>query len=381
MVQWRVPLSDVRFTEAQIEAVAEVLRSGWLSQGPKVEAFEGACSRRLSVAEAVAVANGTAALHLICVALGLGPGDEVIVPSITFAATAAVIRQVGATPVFAEIAGLDQPWLSAKAVDAAITPRTRAVIIVAYGGHAGELLELRALTDRRGLSLVEDASHAIGADASDGVAVGTVGVAAAFSFFANKNLPLGEGGLVVTNDPMLAQRVKLLRSHGLTSGTWSRHQGHNDGYDVLEPGFNYRLDESRAALGLLLLEQLDFGNDLRADHAARYATALEEMEAVRPALTPVREGRSAWHIYPVVLDSGVDRGEVRRRMASAGIQTSVHYPALHQTTAFAVPGQSLPLSERYAQQTVTLPLFPHMDERQQGDVIDALATALAGAVT
>src|ERR1700683_631861 len=193
MADWKVPLSDVRFTEEEVAAVADVYRSGWLSQGPSVAAFEAAMSAYLDVPEAIAVASGTAALHLACVAAGLGAGDEVVLPSLTFAATAAVVHHVGATPVFADIRAIDRPWLSADAAEAAIGPRTRAIITMSYGGPPGGGPAPPQRARARGLMLIEDAAHALGASAG-GAPAGTIGDFGAFSFFANKNMPLGEGG-------------------------------------------------------------------------------------------------------------------------------------------------------------------------------------------
>jgi dTDP-4-amino-4,6-dideoxygalactose transaminase len=305
-------------------------------------------------------------------------GDEVILPSLTFAATAAAIVQCGAVPVFAELAGLHEPWLSAAAAQAATGPRTRAIVTVAYAGHAGEAIALRALADAHGLALIEDAAHAVGARAGDR-AVGAIGHAGAFSFFANKNLPLGEGGMLVTDDEELAARARRLRSHGMTTDTWARHRGDEVGYDVVEPGFNYRLDEPRAALGSLLLRRLAADNERRARLAEGYAHGLSSVAGARAvlALGPAAAG-CAWHLFPILLAEGVDRGAFRELLRDGGIQTSVHYPPLHLTTAFgAGRPTALPLTESYGRRTVTLPLFPHMTGEQQSTVLEQAAFALA----
>lgn len=376
MPDWLVPLSDVRFTAAEVDTVAAVYRSGWLSQGPNVAEFERAFAAFVGAAHAVAVASGTAALHLSLVAGGVGPGDEVVLPSLTFAATAATVLQAGARPVFAELRGPDRPWLSSTAAEAAIGPSSRAIINVAYGGHPGEATALRGLADARGLMLIEDAAHGLGACVGDR-SVGTIGHVGAFSFFANKNLHLGEGGMLVTDDPELARRARLLRSHGLSSDTWARHRGGEAGYDVIEPGFNYRLDEPRAALGSLLLGRLSEDNRGRELLAAGYAEALARTDAVTPAIDAAPGMRCAWHIYPVLLDPDLDRAAFRDRLAAAGVQTSIHYPPLHLTAAFAHPGTpSLPMTEAYARRTVTLPLFAHMTAAQQSLVVGAVTRAL-----
>ena len=374
MPDWVVPLSDIRFDDEDIEAVAGTYRSGWLSQGPRVAAFEMEFAAQLGVRNAIAVASGTAALQLICAAIRLAPGDEVVLPSLTFAATAAAVVHAGATPVFADVRGEHRPWLSADAARAAIGPRTRALITVSYAGHPGEARELRELAHEHGLLVIEDAAHALGATV-EGRFAGTIGDAGAFSFFANKNLPLGEGGMVVTDDPGLAERARLLRSHGLTSDTWARHHGGEIDYDVLEPGFNFRLDEPRAALGLRLLARLPAETRRRAALAAHYTDELRSVAGVRPAIEFEPGVDSAWHIFPLLLDPPVDRSELRRRLREQGVQTSVHYCPLHLTRAFAST-QTLPATENYASRTLTVPLFPHMTEAQQGHVLDALSAAL-----
>jgi dTDP-4-amino-4,6-dideoxygalactose transaminase len=377
MPDWAVPLSDVRFDEGDVEAVAGAYRSGWLSQGPAVSAFESAFAATVGAANAIAVSSGTAALQLICAAMRLRPADEVVLPSLTFAATAAAVVHTGARPVFADIRASRQPWLSSDAVAGVLGQRTRAIVTVGYGGHPGEVRELRRLADERGLLLIEDAAHALGASAGERQA-GTFGAAGAFSFFANKNLVLGEGGMVVTDDPALAQRARLLRSHGLTSDTWARHRGDAVDYDVLEAGFNFRLDEARAALGLRLLERLGADNGRRAAVAARYESALADLEGAHPAIAVEPGVRSAWHIYPLLLDPEVDRNAFRDRLRASGVQTSVHYPPLHRTSAFGRAGSetSLPITEDYARRTVTIPMFPHLTEAQQARVVDAIGVAL-----
>ncbi len=375
MADWVVPLSDVQFREAEIAAVADTYRSGWISQGPKVAAFESAFARYVGARHAVAVASGTAALQLICAAIRLRPGDEVVLPSLTFAATAAAIVHTGAVPVFADVRSTGQPWLSADAVAAAVGPRTRAIIQVAYAGHPGEVRELRELAADRGLVLIEDAAHAVGTVLEDRHA-GTFGHAGAFSFFANKNLPLGEGGMAVTDDSELAHRMTLLRSHGLSADTWARHRGDEADYDVVEAGFNFRLDEPRAALGIQLLERLDTDTERRTAHARRYLAAFADSRVVRPAIDEEAGVRSAWHIFPLLLESGMDRAAFRAHMRELGVQTSVHYPPLHQTRGFRdARGRPLPVTEDYGRRTLTVPLFPHMTELQHASVVGAVEAA------
>jgi dTDP-4-amino-4,6-dideoxygalactose transaminase len=374
-VTWHVPLADVVITDDDLAAVVETYRSGWLSMGPRTEELEAAFAAYTGARHALAVANGTAALHLIALAAGLGPGDEVVVPSLTFVATVNAIAYTGATPVFADVASVTEPWLSAAAAKRAITPRTRAVMTMAYGGHAGETEALRALCDERGgLVLLEDAAHAAGSRLH-GRHLGTFGAAGAFSLFSNKNLAVGEGGLVTTDDDDLAARMRLLRSHGMTTLTWDRHRGHASTYDVVALGFNYRLDEPRAALATRRLARLDADNAARARLDARYREAL----GVTCALAGVDGLRSAHHLFTIVLPEDADRDDFRAELAQRGVQTSLHYPPVHRFSIYAdaAGGVELPVTDAYAARTVTLPLFAHMTDAQQDLVIEAAATALS----
>jgi dTDP-4-amino-4,6-dideoxygalactose transaminase len=370
---WSVPLTDVLVTEKDIEHVAAVYRSGWLSMGPRTAEFESAFAAYVGVPHACAVSSGTAALHLMCLAAGLGPGDEVIVPSLTFVATANAVRYVGATPVFVDIAGPLEPWMSYRACAEAVGPATRAIIHMGYGGNAGEIDALAELARERDLLLLQDAAHSLGTRI-DGRQVGSVGHASAFSFFSNKNLAIGEGGMVATADDELARRIRLLRSHGMTALSWDRHRGHAAGYDVVALGYNYRLDEPRAAMGLRRLQRLDAENDRRRELDARYRGALEGIVSCASPASP--RATSAHHLFTIVLGEGVARDELRRRLADCGIQTSVHYPPVHRFSVHAGRHQALPLTEAYADRTVTLPLFAHMTDRQQDLVIEAVATAV-----
>jgi dTDP-4-amino-4,6-dideoxygalactose transaminase len=375
MARWRVPLADVVVPEADIAAVADVYRSGWLSMGPETEAFEADFAAYTGADHAVAVTNGTAALHLICLAAGLGPGDEVVVPSMTFVATVNAVAYTGATPVFADVAGLTEPWLARDAVAAAITPRTKAIMTLLYGGHPGQTQSLAALAAERGLVLLEDAAHAAGTRVG-GRHAGTFGAAGAFSFFSNKNLAVGEGGMTITGDADLAARMRLLRSHGMTTLTWDRHRGHASSYDVVARGFNYRIDEPRAALARRRLARLDAENERRAQLDARYRDALADVMGLVAALPPAPGARSAHHLFAVVLDEGADGAAFRAALAARGIQTSLHYPPVHRFAAFAGQATALPVTEAYGARAVTLPLFATMTDEQHNMVVDAVRAAL-----
>lgn len=374
MPEWRVPLADVEIGEQEIDAVVEVYRSGWLSMGPRTEELESRFAEYVGTGNALAVTNGTAALHLICLGAGLGPGDDVIVPSLTFVATANAIRYTGATPVFADIAALDRPWLSADAARAAIGPNTKAIMNMTYGGHPGESAELAELAAEHDLVLLEDTAHGLGGKLGERH-LGTIGRAGAFSFFSNKNLPVGEGGMVVTDDDELAAQVRLLRSHGMTSLTWDRHRGHAMGYDVVELGFNYRIDEPRAALATARLARLDADNRLRAAAVEAYRSGLAGVDGFTPTMPPIPGGMSANHLFTVLTDEAADRDGIRAKLAEQGIQTSLHYPPVHRFDAYNADAQ-LPLTDGYAGRAITLPLFPTITEEQIGLVLTSLAATV-----
>jgi dTDP-4-amino-4,6-dideoxygalactose transaminase len=375
--QVEIPLFDLRLEPEDLEAVAETLRSGWLTMGPRTQAFEQAFAEHLGARHAIAVSSCTAALHLAYLSAGVGPGDEVIVPSFTFAATAAAVVYAGATPVFADILGLEDPSVDADAVEALITPRTRAVCVVHFAGYPVDIERFAALCDRHDLALIEDVAHAPSATVA-GRKLGTFGLAGCFSLFSNKILSVGEGGLLVTDEDAVAVKAKLVRSHGMTSGTWDRHSARTDTYDVIELGWNYRIDEPRSTLALSRLPRLEADIERRRALVRRYREHFAELEGV---VVPYRDDEvagSSCYVMPVMVDPAL-RDEVRRSLGERGVQTSIFYPAVHEFTAYRerFPGVSLPLTELAARSEITLPLYPHLSESDQDRVVEALAAALA----
>jgi dTDP-4-amino-4,6-dideoxygalactose transaminase len=369
----RVPLFDLRLDEAAIEAVADTLRSGWLTMGPRTAEFEAAFAARLGVRHAIAVNSCTAALHLAYLAAGVGPGDEVIVPALTFVATAAAVRHAGGTPVLADIAGPRDFGLDVADVAARITPRTRAVCAVHYGGYPAAVEELRALCDRQGIALIEDAAHAPAGTTHDGRPLGTVGLAGAFSFFSNKILSCGEGGLLATDDDRVAALARRLRTHAMTSGTWDRHHGHAMEYDVVETGFNYRLDEPRAALLLARLPRLDDDVAARRALVRRYRELLAPLREVSVPYRASEVELSACYAMPVLV-SAEARDAVREGLLERwGVQTSVLYPSVPELSAYADALGSCPRAEEVAAREITLPLYPHLSHSDQDHVVEALA--------
>ena len=283
-MSWRVPLAHITIPEEDVQNVLDCLRSGWLTMGPRTRQFEEDFADFTKSPHAVAVSSCTAALHLSCIAAGLGPGDEAIVAGMSFVSTANAVRYTGATPVLCEVGGPHDMNIDVDGVVRRITPKTKAIIAVHFCGYPAKVVELRKICDERGLLLIEDAAQAVGASvAADGTRAGTVGDLACFSLFSKNQLCVGEGGVVTTPSEELATKVRSLRSHAMTSVTWDRHRGYAESYDVMDVGFNYRLDEPRAALGLKLLQRIEHDNVRRAGIARRYAAALT---GVDPAIEP-----------------------------------------------------------------------------------------------
>lgn len=376
MSDWQVPLSAVRLTDADIEAANEVYRSGWLSMGPRTQDLESAFAEYAGSGHCLAVSSCTAGLHLAMSGAGLGAGDEAVVPSMTFVASANAIAYTGARPVFAEIAAVDRPWLSADAAERAITPATKAIVAVSYGGHPGEIEELRLLAADLGVALIEDAAHGSGSWLGDRH-LGTFGLAGAISFSAGKNLGVGEGGVLLTDDDDLAERARLMRWHGVTRSIWERHRASTDSYDVSGLGFNYRIDDARAALARSRLRRLDDDNRRRSAIASTYRAELGELAGLSLLAAPPESARISNSMFAVVLDEGVDRDAFRDSLAQAGIQTSVHFSPLHRFELYAGSGAELPVADAFASRTVSLPMFPEMEEGQQTLVIEAVRQALS----
>jgi len=375
MNDWRIPLSDIDLGADEIASVENVLKSRWLTMGCVTQDFESAFAKYTGAKYALAVTNATAALHMACMALGLKPGDEVIVPSLTFVASANCIRYTGATPVFADITSEGDLNISTVAIEALITERTRAIMLVHYGGYACDMLRIMALARKYNLKVIEDAAHAAGSWL-DGRHLGTWGDIGCFSFFSNKNLTTGEGGMVVTNDDALCEKLKLLRSHGMTSLTWDRHKGHAWSYDVVDLGYNYRIDEMRAALGIVQLNKLEGNNERRRHLTQLYREALQELHQITiPFLNHC--GTTSAHIMPILLPSDSKRSDFMERMKSQGIQTSIHYPPIHKFTAYReLTGKApvrLPITENVAACEVTLPLYPTMRDEDVAKVVSAIS--------
>jgi dTDP-4-amino-4,6-dideoxygalactose transaminase len=373
-VKWKVPLADLSLDEEERLAVLRVLDSKWLTMGEVTAALEGAFARYVEAPHGIAVSSGTAALHIAAQLLGLGPGDEVLTPALTFVASVNAIVYTGARPVFVDVRSLEDWTIDPDDAQKKITPATRAIFVVHYGGYLCDMGAITTLARQHQLGVVEDAAHAPGAR-YDGKPAGTLGDVGCFSFFANKNLTSAEGGMVVTSSGEWAERARRLRSHGMTTVTWQRHAGHASSYDVLELGYNYRISDLHAAIGLAQLQKLDGNNARREALVARYVERLRRERRISLPFLSLR-GKPAYHIFPILLGEDVDRQEFMQALKSRGIQTSVHYPPVHlfswyRKQQIAAPG-TLPLTEQIGRRMVTLPLYPTMGE----EAVDAVAEAV-----
>jgi dTDP-4-amino-4,6-dideoxygalactose transaminase len=354
-------------------ALAEVVDSGWITMGSRVAAFERAFAEEHQVPDAVAVSSCTAGLHLVMDALGIGPGDEVLVPSLTFVATANSVLYTGATPVFVDIESFDVPHISLADAARKCGPKTKAVVVMHYGGYVVDREAWVDFAASNGLFLIEDSAHAAGAGRA-----GIFGDAAIFSFFGNKNMTTAEGGMVTARDQGVLDHIRQARGHGMTTGTMQRLNGRTVTYDVTMLGYNYRMDELRASMGLVQMKNLGAWNQKRRALTETYRKTIEEIcpQVSVPFSAP---RASSHHILPVLLPKDVERQRVVDRLRDDGVQTTNHYPPIHWFSMYRdrFPSVRLPLTEEFAMRELTLPLHPKIEDWQVEYVAQSLAKSLA----
>jgi dTDP-4-amino-4,6-dideoxygalactose transaminase len=357
--EWRIPLSDLDYDAEEEAAVLRILRGKWLSMGAEVEAFEKEFAVCMGAKHAIAVANGTAALHLAYMALGIGSKDEIIQPAINFVAAANMTAAVGAVPVFGDILRLDEPALDPAEILRCLTPRTKAVVVMHYGGYLCKMTEVLDICRSRNIPVIEDACHAVGAHYK-GTMAGSLGDLGCFSFFSNKNMATGEGGMVTTNRDDLAQIIRSMRSHGMTTLTWDRHRGHAHSYDVELHGCNYRIDEIRAALGRVQLRKLKQNNRRRRLLVEEYKKRFVDLKKWAFCFSDYQED-SACHLAVLIAPDEQSRSLAGEALRTARIQTSLHYPFIPEFKAFQpCPANNLTKSRTFAKRAITLPLHPGM---------------------
>ncbi|MEN6621733.1 MAG: DegT/DnrJ/EryC1/StrS family aminotransferase [Smithella sp.] len=359
-----IPLFDLNYGPEEEEAVLRVLHKKWLTMGEEIEAFEHEFAEYLGVKHALAVSSCTTALHLANIAAGVQQGSEVICPSLTFAATVNAIIYAGGIPVFADVVSLDDWTISPKEIAKKITSKTKAVVVMHYGGFACQMAEILKIAHDNNIKVIEDAAHAPGSTYRENK-LGSIGDISCFSFFSNKNISTGEGGMICTNNDDYASLIKIMRSHGMTSSTIDRHRGHSFSYDVTTLGYNYRLDEIHAALGRAQLKKLDKGNCCRRKLALRYKAGIEKISKIKLPFTDCQE-KANYHIFPVLLDESIDRNHLMTYLRELGIQTSIHYPSIHNFSFYRqhYKAYDLKLTDYISEHELTLPMYANMKNEQ-----------------
>jgi len=378
-----LPFTRPSITEAEVLEVSEALRSGWITSGPRAAAFEKEFSAYIGAPFGIAVTSATAGFHILLQALGIGPGDDVITPSLTWPSPINMVVNVGARPVFADI---DRRTfqLDPSSVEQVLTPQTRAILPVHFAGQPCDLDALRALCERHGLILIEDAAHATGTEYR-GERIGSGKNPAVFSFHAIKNLTTGEGGLITVSEEKLRDRLVSLRFHGVDQDAWKRYAREaTRNYDLFEPGWKYNLTDLQAAVGLAQLKRLEEMNERRRKLAERYDQLFEDIsEIIRPLRVPY-PSRHSWHLYTVLIDpekTGFTRDEFREELRTRNIGTGLHFLAVHELSFYRERyhpvSELLKNAEYVAARIVSLPLFPDMQEEDVGEVVDEIRGALS----
>lgn len=356
-MNYRIPLFKLNFDTKEADAALETIKSGWISTGPKCSEFESLFSDMLNIKYAVSVSNCTDSLHLANRILGIGPGDEVIVPSLTFVASVNSIRYVGATPVFCDVQSFENFNIGAREIEPLINSKTKAILVVHMAGFPAEMDEICLLARRYNLKIIEDACHAPMSEYK-GKKLGTIGDIGCFSFFSNKNISTGEGGMLVSNIEDIAQQAKLLRSHGMTTMSYQRAGGHATSYDVVDLGYNFRMDDIRASIGIEQLKKLNQDLLMRQQVRIKYLEQLEDIERV---LIPFKENKEfvSNYIMPILIKDSNDqfREYIRNKLHENGIQTSVHYPSVHRFSIYNKSDIKLPKSEYISDNEITLPMY------------------------
>jgi len=363
-MKYTIPLFDLNFDEKEEQAVLDVLRSKWISTGPKTAEFEEKFAEMLKVDYAVALSNCTVALHLALKLVGVKEYDEVICPSLTFVATCNAIRYLNAIPVFADVRSMIDLTIDPDDIESKITAKTKAIVVMHFAGFACDMDRIMIIARKHNLKVVEDACHGPLSEYK-GKKLGTIGDVGCFSFFSNKNISTGEGGMLVTNNTAYFERAKLLRSHGMTSMSYERSGGHSTEYDVVELGFNYRMDDIRSAIGIVQLNKLNIDLDKRKEIRQMY---LNELKGIENIIIPFEDyvEFSSNYIFPIVLKDSDNnkRDNVRKKLAEEGIQTSIHYPAVHRFSIYKAFYTELKITDYVVNNEITLPMYSNLREDQ-----------------
>lgn len=368
-----IPLFDLNYGEEEIKVVTEVIQSKWISMGPKVKELEEKFAGMMGAQHAVALTNCTAALHLAMIILDIEQGDEVILPSLTFVATVNAVRYVGATPVFADVSSLDDWTISAEDIENKITSKTKAIIAVHYAGFSADMDKIKQLGQKYGLAIVEDACHAPGG-VWRGQIVGTKGDISCFSFYSNKNISTGEGGMLVTDNQQYAEQARLLRTHGMTMTAHDRKDLAIFYGDVVKLGYNYRMDDIRASLGLVQLKKLSNDTQRRNEIAKRYRANFKSLRYVKIPFSHY-EGVSPYYIFPGFIEE-FDRQHVMDELLAHDIQTSYHYPPVHRFKIYQHMDAKLPLTENISAHCLSLPMYGALSNQDVDYICQTLSDIL-----
>lgn len=375
-MSYEIPLFNLNFDEKEAQAAYDTIRSGWISTGAKCAELEEKFAEMLGAKYAITMSNCTDALHICCILCGFGLGDEVICPSLTFAASANCIRYVGATPVFADVVDSGHINIDPADIERKITPKTKGIVVVHMAGYPAKMDEIMAIAKRYNLKVVEDACHGPLSEYK-GKKLGTIGDCSAFSFFSNKNISTGEGGMLVTNSEEFTEKARLLRSHGMTTMSYQRASGHATEYDIVALGYNFRLDDIRASIALEQLKKLPSDLQQRAVVRKHY---VENLAAIKGVTVPFADWVefTSNYIMPIVLTDGTKerRDIIRKRLHDAGIQTSVHYPAIHKFSIYKDYGAVLPQTEYITEHEITLPMYAALTLEQVDFICNALKDAI-----
>ncbi len=376
-MSYQIPLFNLNFDEREAKAAYDTIKSGWISTGPKCAELEEMFAKMLGAKYAVSVTNCTDALHICCMLCGFGPGDEVICPSLTFAASANCIRYVGATPVFADICGPEHINIDPIDIEKKITSKTKGIVVVHMAGYPAKMDEIMEIAKKHNLKVVEDACHGPLSEYK-GKKLGTIGDCSAFSFFSNKNISTGEGGMFVTNSEEFAAKAKLLRSHGMTTMSYQRASGHATEYDIVELGYNFRMDDIRASIAIEQLKKLPEDLEKRMIVRKQYLSNLSKINGITVPFADCDEFTSNY-IMPVVLNDGTkeQRNAIREKIHEAGIQTSVHYPAIHKFSIYKDSSTVLPKTEFVTDHEITLPMYAALTMDQVNFICETLNKVLS----
>lgn len=362
---YSIPLFNLNFDDKEEKAVVEVLKSNWISSGPKTLELERKFASMLNVKYALAVSNCTAALHLATIVAGIQPGDDVIVPSLTFVATVNAIRYVGGNPIFCDVTAKDNLCICPDDIEKRITPKTKAIIIMHYGGFACDLKRITDICNKHSLTLIEDACHGPMSEYM-GRKLGTFGSVGCFSFFSNKNVSTGEGGILVTNSDEIYEKAKILRSHGMTTMSYERATGHSTSYDVIGLGYNYRFNDILAGIGIAQLDKLMPDIKRRQRIREMYVDLLGDDDRL---IIPFKNNKelSSLYISPLVLANekgSIYRDKIRTYLSEHGIQTSIHYPPAHRFSIYKDYSSQLPITDYVADHEFTIPMFGSLKDNE-----------------